>query len=95
MQYPPLTWTNYNDWALMMRVNMEAQGIWHAVEPEDDETIECRVNRLVLAAILWAVPPDMLSSLVTKRTAQSVGEAIKFQHIGVQRVRKANAEKLR
>jgi hypothetical protein len=27
VQYPTLTRTNYNEWALLMKVNMQAQGI--------------------------------------------------------------------
>jgi hypothetical protein len=30
--YPPFMATNYFEWALIMKVNMEAQGVWDAVE---------------------------------------------------------------
>jgi hypothetical protein len=50
--YPMLTRTNYQEWALLMRVNMQAQGLWHAVEPEEGDIIEYREDRLALAAIL-------------------------------------------
>lgn len=42
VQYQTLTRTNYNEWAMLMQVNMEAQGIWHAIEPEEDEEVEYR-----------------------------------------------------
>jgi hypothetical protein len=71
VQYPTLTRTNYNKWALLMKVNMQAQGIWHALELEEEEEVEYREDRLAFAAILRAVPPEMLASLSTKRTAQS------------------------
>jgi len=89
-----LTRTNYQEWVLLMRVNMQAQGIWHAVEPEEDEVIEYREDRLALAAILRAVPADMLGSLARKRTARSAWEAVKTVRVGVQRVRDANAKQL-
>jgi hypothetical protein len=94
MQYPMLTRTNYQEWVLMMRVNMQAQGIWHAVEPEEGDVIKYREDRLALAAILHAVPADMLGSLVRKRTARSAWEAVKTVRVGVQRVRDANAKQL-
>jgi hypothetical protein len=56
---------------LLMKVNMQAQGIWHALELEEEEEVEYREDRLAFAAILRAVPPEMLASLSTKRTAQS------------------------
>lgn len=52
MQYSTLTRTNYNEWSLVMKVNMQAQGLWHIVEPEEEDIIEYREDRLALAAIL-------------------------------------------
>ncbi|CAN6223135.1 unnamed protein product [Urochloa humidicola] len=94
VQYPMLTRTNYQEWSLMMHVNMQAQGLWHAVEPEDDDVIEYREDRLALATILRAVPPEMLGSLARKRTACFAWEAVKTVRVGVQRVREANAREL-
>jgi hypothetical protein len=56
--------------------------------------IEYRDDRLAFTAILRALPPEMLASLATKRTTQSVWEAIKSRQIGVHRVRDANVEQL-
>jgi hypothetical protein len=90
-----LTRTNYNEWCLLMRVNMEAQGFWYAVEPEEEEEVQYRDDCLAFAAILRSVPPEMLASLSTKRTAQSAWEAIRSRRVGIQRVREANAKQLR
>jgi hypothetical protein len=95
VQHPTLTRTNYSEWHLLMKVNMQAQGIWHTVEPEEEEEVEYREDCLTFAAILRAVSLEMLASLSTKRTAQSAWEAIKSRRIGVQRVRDANTEQLR
>ena len=86
-----LTRTNYQEWSLLMRVNMEAQGFWHAVEPEDGDVIEYREDRLALATVLQSVPTEMLDSLARKRTARSAWEAVKTVRVGMQRVREANA----
>ena len=66
-----------------MCINLQAQGLWHAVEPEEGEMIKCREDRLAFAAILRSVPPEMLASLSTKRTAQSAWEEIKSRWVGV------------
>ena len=46
VQYPMLTRSNYNEWALLMRGNLQVQGLWHIVEPEEGETIEYREDQL-------------------------------------------------
>ena len=51
-KFPMLTRTNYQEWAMFMQVNLEAAGWWYAVEPEEDEEIVYRHDRLALAAIL-------------------------------------------
>ena len=64
--YPTLTRTNYTEWSMVMRVNLQAQGLWEAVDPGTDDF---HADRTALAAILRAVPQDMLTSLVQKETA--------------------------
>jgi hypothetical protein len=61
------------------------------VEPGDND----RVDRQALAAILRAVPPEMLSTLAVKETVQEAWQAIKIRRIGVRRVREANEQQLR
>ena len=95
MKYPMLMRSNYNECALLMCVNLQAQGLWHAIEPEEGEVIEYREDRLAFAAILRVVPQEMLASLSTKHTAQSVWEGIKSRWVGVQRVWESNVEQLR
>ncbi|KAK3147062.1 hypothetical protein QOZ80_3BG0277590 [Eleusine coracana subsp. coracana] len=93
--YPTLTRTNYDEWTMLMQVNMEAAGIWYAVEPHPDEEVEYRNDRLALAAILRSVPVDMLPTLCNKRSARAAWEAVKTIRVGVDRVRECNAQQLR
>lgn len=79
----------------MMRMNMQAQGLWHTVELEEGDVIEYRKDHLVLTAILRVVPPKMLRSLVRKRMARSAWDAIKTVRVGVQCVRESNAVQLK
>jgi hypothetical protein len=53
-----------------MKVNLQAQGLWHTIESEEEDVIEYREDHLVFADILWVVPPEMLASLATKHTSQ-------------------------
>jgi hypothetical protein len=52
VQYPTRPRTNYNEWSLLMKVNMQAQGQWQAIELEEEEIVEYREDRLALTAIL-------------------------------------------
>jgi uncharacterized membrane protein YgcG len=92
--YPTLTRTNYEEWTMLMQVNMEAARIWYVVEPLPDEQVEYRDNRLALAAILRSVPSEMLPTLRTKRSARAAWEAMKTICVGVERVRECNAQQL-
>lgn len=78
-----------------MRVNMQAQGVWHAVHPEEGDTIEYREDRLALTTIMRAVPPEMLESLAWKQMACSAWEAVKTMCVGVQCVRDSTAAQLK
>ena len=78
-----LTRSNYKEWALLICVNLQAQGLWHAVELKEGETIKYREDQLAFAAILRFVPLEMLASLSTKRIAHSAWEGIKSHQVGV------------
>lgn len=79
--YPTLTSTNYIEWALVMKINLRAQGLWEAVsgmgEPGDRE------DMAALAALLRAVPPEMVPVLAVKDTSADAWEAIKMMRMGV------------
>jgi hypothetical protein len=92
MNYPLLLKTNYNDWALLMKIKLEARLLWAAVDPDD---VDFQVDRMALDAICSAVPSEMISTLTTKPSAKEAWESIKTMRIGVDRVRKASAQKLR
>jgi hypothetical protein len=92
VQYLTLMRTNYNEWSLLMRVNLQAHMLWHAANSEKEDVIEDHNDWLAFTAILRVVPPEILASLATKCTAQSAWEEIKSRQIGAQRVRDANME---
>ena len=81
--YPTLTATNYIEWALVMKINLRAQGLWEAVsgmgEPGDRE------DMAALSALIRAVPPEMVPVLAVKDTAHEAWEAIRMMRVGVNR----------
>lgn len=90
--FPTLTRTNYTEWSLLMKVMLQARGLWDAVEHGECDEQE---DRMAMEAILRAVPSEMISLLATKDSAKDAWDAIKVMRVGVDRVRKAKAQQLR
>ena len=90
--WPLLTRSNYADWALLMQVKLEARRVWAAVH---DGTKERETDRAALEYVLLAVPPEMISTLASKKTAKEAWEAIKTMRVGDTRVREAKATTLK
>ena len=76
--WPLLTWSNYADWALLMQVKLEARRVWSAVH---DGTEERETDRAALEYLLLAVPPEMISTLASKKMAKEAWEAIKMMRV--------------
>lgn len=89
--YPTLTRTNYSDWAVLMRVNLQAQGLWEAVDTGD---VPFHEDRQALSAILRAVPAEMLRPLAEKDNAKDAWDALKSMRVGADRVKQSRAQKL-
>ncbi|XP_073353387.1 uncharacterized protein [Aegilops tauschii subsp. strangulata] len=87
-----LTRANYAQWSVVMMVKLQAKIIWDAVATGDAPV---REDRSALAAILRSTPEEMHVSLATKETAKMAWDTIRIQRVGVERVREANAQKLR
>jgi hypothetical protein len=89
--YPLLTKTNYNQWALLMRIKLEARGLWGAVDPGG---AGFHTDRLALDAIYSVVSLEMIITLTTKDSASEAWESIKTMRIGDDRIRKASAQRV-
>jgi hypothetical protein len=90
--YPILTKSNYNQWSLLMKIKLEARGLWAAVDPGN---AKFQLDWMALDAICSAVPPEMIAVLATKDTAKEAWESIKTMRIGDDCIRKVNAQRLR
>ncbi|KAK1670210.1 hypothetical protein QYE76_058369 [Lolium multiflorum] len=91
-QPPMLTKTNYQEWSLVMKVQMEAEGHWDVV---NDLNGTNRDDRRALAYILKGVPPELTRVLAIKDTAHDAWEALKTMRVGSERVREVKAGTLR
>ena len=90
--WPQLTKTNYDSWALLMKLKLQARHLWEAVEDGD---VEFHDDRTALEAICSAVPPELVPTLATKPSAKAAWKAIRTMRVGDERVRKSTAQNLR
>jgi hypothetical protein len=90
--FPVLTKTNYYDWAALMRVMLQARGLWDAVIVGTTDFTE---DRLALEVIAKAVPPELMGSIASKPSAMAAWESLVLRNVGVDRVRKAKASTLK
>ncbi|KAK1684558.1 hypothetical protein QYE76_045406 [Lolium multiflorum] len=89
MQYPTLTCSNYVEWAMVMRVELQAAHLWDVIEYGADEDGD---DRAALAALLRAVPPELVRTLAVKDYAKTAWETIKTMRLGCECVREAKAQ---
>jgi hypothetical protein len=90
--FPVLTKTNYYDWAALMRMMLEARGLWNAVTEGASDYTE---DRMALEVTAKSVPPELMGSIASKPSAKAAWEAIILRNVGVDRVRKAKASTLK
>jgi cyclopropane fatty-acyl-phospholipid synthase-like methyltransferase len=90
--FPVLTKTNYYDWATLMRVMLQARGLWDAVIVGTTDYTE---DRLALEVIAKAVPPELMGSIASKPSVKAAWESLVLRNVGVDRVRKAKASTLK
>lgn len=60
--YPVLTKTNYNEWSMLMRVKLQARGLWDAIRYGD---VDYQEDWLALDTLLSVVPLVMMLAMIT------------------------------
>lgn len=96
LNYPMLARNNYSAWSLKMKVFMQAQGVWDAVDPEDPKVaVDAKMDKVALAVIYQGIPEDMLLSIAENKTAKEAWDSLKVMSIGADRVQKAKVQTLR
>jgi hypothetical protein len=88
-QWPTLTRTNYADWAVLMRVQLQVHGLWDAVNEDECDEHE---DRAALSALLRAVPPELVRTLAAKDNAKAAWDMLRMLRVGAERVRDAKAQ---
>jgi hypothetical protein len=87
--YPMLTCTNYTEWSLVMRINLQAAGLWEAIQYGAPDFHD---DKMALGALLCMVPTEMQALIAVKDSAHKAWESIQRLRVGTDRVREANAE---
>ncbi|XP_074373635.1 uncharacterized protein LOC141713980 [Apium graveolens] len=95
LSYPMLTKGNYTAWALKMRVFMQAQGVWKAIEPKGSGAVDDKVDKTTMAAIYQGVPDDVLLKLAEKTNAKDTWEDVKTMSQGADRVKTTRVQTLK
>jgi hypothetical protein len=92
MAWPGLTRSNYNSWSLLMKVILQARGLWDVIKTGQGEYAD---DRSAVEAILRAVPHKMIPTLAVKNKAKEAWDAIKTIRVGAERVRESKVQLLR
>ena len=96
LQYPLLTRSNYAVWAIKMKIAMQAQEVWEAIEPKNPQNqVSVKKDRLAIAIIVQAVPDEILLSLAEKESTKEAWDMLKTLYMGVDHVRTAKVQTLK
>ena len=86
-----LTCTNYDEWAVLMKVMLKAWKLWCVINVGIEEEEDCAA----METILKAVPSEYVESLGSKDSAKLAWDALKAMRVGSDCVKKAKAQQLR
>jgi len=89
--WPMLIKSNYHKWSLLMKVKLQALGLWEAVHIGG---VDYDDDRRALEALCATVPTELGASLANKPTTKLVWESIAAAHNGGDRVRQAMLQRL-
>ncbi|KAK1425188.1 hypothetical protein QVD17_20534 [Tagetes erecta] len=88
-QCPLLKSMNYTMWSIRIKTILEANGLWEQIEPSEDTEIDVKKNKAATAYLFQALTEDIMMQVANCKTAKEVWDALKTQHVGVDRVQKA------
>jgi hypothetical protein len=93
---PILTRDNYTVWAIKVEANLDVQGVWEAVVPEDSTVaVDPEKNKRARAYLLGALSEDILLQVSSKKMAAAIWECLKARFVGADRVKAARLSTLR
>ncbi|XP_018463378.1 uncharacterized protein LOC108834540 [Raphanus sativus] len=88
---PMLSTTNYNVWAIRMKLLLQVNEVWEVVE---DESTDTKKNVMATALLFQSIPESLILQFGDLKTAKKVWDAIKSRHVGAERVREARLQTL-
>lgn len=94
---PMLTGDNYTTWAIKVEADLDAAGLWEAVEPSEDgaAAVIAKKDKPARAYLFRALSEDLLLQVASKKTAAEVWASLKARFVGADRVRAARLGTLR
>ncbi|XP_074337557.1 uncharacterized protein LOC141674757 [Apium graveolens] len=95
LSYPMLNRGNYTVWSIKMKVYLQAQGVWHAVEADSTTPDEEKTDKMAMEAIYQSIPEDILLSVAEKKTTKETWVAVKTMCLGTDKVKKARVQTLK
>ncbi|GJY99627.1 zinc finger, CCHC-type containing protein [Tanacetum coccineum] len=93
-QCPKLKTTNYTVWAIQIKVILEAQGLWEAIEPKKDTQLDDKKDKSAIAFLYQALTEDVILQVASCKTAKELWESLKKRHVGEEKVQQALAKEL-
>ena len=87
-----LSATNYIHWAMRMKVQLDAQGLWETVA---ETKMNRQKDRIALSAMLAAISESSRVQLDIKKLAKVNWEIIRSFHVGIDRPAQSRAQGLR
>ncbi|EEC83464.1 hypothetical protein OsI_28970 [Oryza sativa Indica Group] len=96
LPFPMLTRANYVAWAISrMKFLLRTNGAWGAINREKTSgAINESKDQLALTIILQSIDGETLLRVVEKETASDVWVALRYMHVGGERVRVARIQSL-
>ena len=79
---------NYEQWAVMMRIKLQARGLWDAIKHGTVDYVE---DRMALEAMCSGILPEMYTIVWNKKTAKMAWDCFTMMRIGDERIRKSSA----
>ena len=74
---------------------MEDQGIWAAIQPTANTTVDLKLDRKAKAHILRVLPEDLLMQVAKKNTSKEIWESLKTRFVGADRMKNARLQALK
>lgn len=92
LQYPILSKSNYDMWAIKKKVFMKSQGIWEVVVVDD---VDERQDQMTLATIFQGVSEETLLLLIEEETVKAAWDMLKMMYVSTDRIKEARMQTLK